>query len=345
MAAQGLEQVYILPVKVPGRPRTGQEDNSDQHLMVHQRDDGPGPVDPPERRGQGEAVILPRIARELRDVDHRLGGLEEADERIAFRRREAHGRQVPGRSQRELFVLAQPHGSGRAVQNIRYGPDHPRLNPQRRVGLRQGLGKPQPLLAIVVLVMEKMLADENFEVRPNGPGGEQNRQQRHRPKEEDRLEGDTGFTAQATHEKGRHRHEDEIEPAGRERAGIKRRRARDRQPGIPIPDPPRRNTQQRRDQRKDSAPRRLQRRVGSLEQELLGGQEQIIGEDAAEADAEELEAPARVLGCPPQQILDEHQPHGHQDQVSQEPCLEPEQVGPQLDRAEAEPEDEQKAGA
>src|SRR3546814_11213003 len=87
--------------------------------------------------------------------------------------------EIPGSRNREVVVADAPQGAGRALDDVGERPNHPALEALVAVGGGQPPAEAEPLVAIVVLVLQHVVRTEGAYLGTKGAGEQQRNQQQH----------------------------------------------------------------------------------------------------------------------------------------------------------------------
>ncbi len=146
--------------------------------------------------------------------------IEEARERAGGRLAggELFG-EIPARGRLVALVFAQqPEAAARALDQLRQRPQHALAQLTLHVAAGQGLGEAQPFLAVVVFVLEEMLADIDAQARAQLAGKEQYGEHEGRAEQEDDLRHHAPFATLFAHVVATEAHGQQIQ-AGAEQGG------------------------------------------------------------------------------------------------------------------------------
>ena len=164
LTADGLQQVDILPVQTPERPRFAQHQQGLQPVAVAQRQHQPGPFAGGNPFGQNRFRPLAADRQRL------LAGLKPGNQRMRFGKRRDAGREIPvgGGEESAVFRPVDQQHRCRAVDQIGNGMKNARMQPHCPVIRGQGLNEIQPALPVIVFILEKIGGNETAQIGPYG---------------------------------------------------------------------------------------------------------------------------------------------------------------------------------
>ena len=320
LAADRLQEVGVLPVEGEVGPGLAQHDEAEERGTLQERHHQPRAGHPGEPLGDHEAGVELGLAGAFGEVHDELAGLEEAGERAA--RGLAHVARVrevvAGDGTEGLRLVAQPQDPAGRLDDGGDRLDGVLAQLLPGAGPGEGVDEAQPLLAVVVLVFEEVPVEEELQTCPGRAGEEQEREEHRRPEEEHRLEGGAPLAAVGPDVVAGRGHDQEVGARPHQRRRVEDDglggEDRNRPLGVALD----RDGEQRNDEGVDGAPGGPDRGVYPVEEERVGVEVEVVGEDPAESQAEEFDRPAPVDRGVAVELLHEQQPADREQHVAGE---------------------------
>ena len=200
-----------------------------------------------------------------------------------------------------------PQAAARALDHLGQAAHDHLAHLLRRAFGRKHCREAQPLFAIVVAVAEEMLADEDAQIGAQRAREHQHAQHGEGGEEHAHLQRPAPVATEIAHVVAHRGHQQQI-GAGQDQGGrIEGRGARDLQPGGPVRTAAGGDEKEGDGQRMRRATHARHVGIETAEEQGLGIQIGIEGEDTGQAQAQRLGVPARILGQVAKQLLDHQQ--------------------------------------